>query len=143
MKTTTIDYTLRTTWHAVKKMYDEGAKKYGYTMSIGFTLLSIDPVLGTSSTSLGPKMGMEANSLSRILKSMEMKKLIKRKPNPDDGRGVLIFLTGKGRKKRDVTKEKVFRFNSLLNRKIGKEKIKSFHKISDMIKDIIPKEEIF
>ncbi|MAU25761.1 MAG: MarR family transcriptional regulator [Flavobacteriaceae bacterium] len=143
MKTTTIDYTLRTTWHAVKKMYDEGAKKYGYTMSIGFTLLSIDPVLGTSSTSLGPKMGMEANSLSRILKSMETKKLIKRKPNPDDGRGVLIFLTGKGRKKRDVTKEKVFRFNSLLNRKIGKEKIKSFHKISDMIKDIIPKEEIF
>ena len=143
MKTTTIDYTLRTTWHAVKKMYDEGAKKYGYTMSIGFALLSIDPVLGTSSTSLGPKMGMEANSLSRILKSMETKKLIKRKPNPDDGRGVLIFLTGKGRKKRDVTKEKVFRFNSLLNRKIGKEKIKSFHKISDMIKDIIPKEEIF
>ena len=143
MKTTTIDYTLRTTWHAVKKMYDEGAKKYGYTMSIGFTLLSIDPVLGTSSTSLGPKMGMEANSLSRILKSMDTKKLIKRKPNPDDGRGVLIFLTGKGRKKRDVTKEKVFRFNSLLNRKIGKEKIKSFHKISDMIKDIIPKEEIF
>ena len=143
MKTTTIDYTLRTTWHAVKKMYDEGAKKYGYTMSIGFTLLSIDPVLGTSSTSLGPKMGMEANSLSRILKSMETKKLIKRKPNPDDGRGVLIFLTGKGRKKRDVTKEKVFRFNSLLNKKIGKEKIKSFHKISDMIKDIIPKEEIF
>ena len=143
MKTTTIDYTLRTTWHAVKKMYDEGAKKYGYTMSIGFTLLSIDPVLGTSSTSLGPKMGMEANSLSRILKSMETKKLIKRKPNPDDGRGVLIFLTGKGRKKRDVTKEKVFRFNSLLNRQIGKEKIKSFHKISDMIKDIIPKEEIF
>ena len=143
MKTTTIDYTLRTTWHAVKKMYDEGAKKYGYTMSIGFTLLSIDPILGTSSTSLGPKMGMEANSLSRILKSMETKKLIKRKPNPDDGRGILIFLTGKGRKKRDVTKEKVFRFNSLLNRKIGKEKIKSFHKISDMIKDIIPKEEIF
>ena len=129
MKTTTIDYTLRTTWHAVKKMYDEGAKKYGYTMSIGFTLLSIDPVLGTSSTSLGPKMGMEANSLSRILKSMETKKLIKRKPNPDDGRGVLIFLTGKGRKKRDVTKEKVFRFNSLLNRKIGKEKIKSLRAI--------------
>ena len=32
-------------------------------------LLSIDPEKGTPSTSLGPKMGMEATSLSRTLKN--------------------------------------------------------------------------
>ena len=51
-------------------------------MATGFTLLSIDPEKGTPSTALGPKMGMEATSLSRILKTMEEKGLITRKPNP-------------------------------------------------------------
>ena len=39
----------------------------------------IDPKKGTPSTSLGPKMGMEATSLSRTLKTMEIKNLITRK----------------------------------------------------------------
>tara|TARA_B100001996_G_scaffold280727_1_gene221168 strand:+ start:832 stop:1143 length:312 start_codon:yes stop_codon:yes gene_type:complete len=100
MKNPTIDYSLRTSWHSVKKMYDEGAKNYNITMAVGFTLLSIDPKNGTSATSLGPKMGMEANSLSRILNTMQDKKLILRKPNPNDGRGVLVFLTNNGKKKK-------------------------------------------
>ena len=64
-----------------------------------FTLLSIDPKKGTPSTSLGPKMGMEATSLSRILKVLEERNLIKREPNPEDGRGVLIHLTEFGLEK--------------------------------------------
>ena len=60
MKDKTIDYVLRTTWLAVQKMYNEEASAYGITMATGFTLLSVDPQKGTPSTSLGPKMGMEA-----------------------------------------------------------------------------------
>lgn len=68
MKELTIDYVLRATWQAVARMYNEEAKGFGSTMAVGFTLLSIDPKKGTPSTALGPKMGMEATSLSRILK---------------------------------------------------------------------------
>ena len=68
-------------------MYNEEASKYGATMAIAFTLLNIDKD-GTPSTALGPKMGMEATSLSRTLKNMEEKGLIIRKPNPNDGRSV-------------------------------------------------------
>ena len=93
MKDKTIDYVLRTTWLAVQKMYNEEASEYGITMATGFTLLSVDPQNGTPSTSLGPKMGMEATSLSRILKTLEDLNLIERLPNPNDGRGVLIHLT--------------------------------------------------
>ncbi len=67
MKDKTIDYVLRTTWLAVTKMYNEQAAQFDTTMATGFTLLSIDPDDGTPSTSLGPIMGMEATSLSRIL----------------------------------------------------------------------------
>ena len=71
MKKLTVEYALRTTWLSIQKMYNDEAQKFGTTMSIGFALLSLDPETGTPSTALGPKMGIEPTSLSRILKSME------------------------------------------------------------------------
>jgi DNA-binding MarR family transcriptional regulator len=126
MKDITADYALRATWQAVTKMYNEEAKNYDTTMAIGFTLLSIDPKTGTPSTALGPKMGMEATSLSRIIKSIEDKGFIERKPNPDDGRGVLIHLTALGLEKRKLSKEVVMRFNEVLKLNIPNEKLQHF-----------------
>ena len=71
MQDKTIDYVLRYTWQTVAKMYNEEAAKYGATMATGFALLSIDKDKGIPSTALGPRMGMEATSLTRTLKSME------------------------------------------------------------------------
>ena len=79
MKDKTIDYILRATWQAVARMYNDEASNYGATMATGFTLLSIDKEGGTPSTALAPKMGMEATSLTRTLKSMEEKGLIIRR----------------------------------------------------------------
>ena len=76
LKDKTIDYVLRTTWLAVNKMYNEEAAKFETTMATGFALLNIDPENGTPSTALGPKMGMEATSLSRTLKTMEYNNLL-------------------------------------------------------------------
>ena len=84
MKEKTIDYLLRSAWLSVTKMYNEEAGKKGSTMATGFALISTDPENDTPSTSLGPKMGIEATSLSRTLKTMEDKGLIIRKPNPLD-----------------------------------------------------------
>ena len=91
-----IEHALRYTWQSIFKMYNEEAKKYGGTLAHAQALLNLDPNKGTPSTSLGPKMGMESTSLSRLLNTMEERELISRKPNPEDGRGVLIFLTKKG-----------------------------------------------
>ena len=92
MKARTIEYALRSTWQLITNMYNEEATKYDATMTMAFTLLCIDAE-GTPSTNLGPKMGMESTSLSRLLNTMEDRGYIIRKPNPEDGRGVLIFLT--------------------------------------------------
>ena len=82
-----------------------------------FVLLNIDPEGGTPSTSLGPKMGIEATSLSRILKSMEEKDLIVRKPNPEDGRSVLICLTDFGIEMREYSKSVVLGFDEKVREK--------------------------
>ncbi|WP_299123792.1 MarR family transcriptional regulator [uncultured Winogradskyella sp.] len=143
MKDKTIDYILRTTWLAVNKMYNEEAAKFDSTMATGFALLSIDPENGTPSTSLGPKMGMEATSLSRTLKTMESKGLIVRKPNPEDGRGVLIFLTEFGREKRNYSKERVLTFNEAVKANVSPEELASFQKVAEVINNMISNKKIY
>ncbi|MCR9227368.1 MAG: MarR family winged helix-turn-helix transcriptional regulator [Flavobacteriaceae bacterium] len=143
MKDLTIDYALRATWQAVSKMYNEEAKNYGLTMAIGFTLLSIDPKGGTPSTTLGPKMGMEATSLSRILKNIEERGFIERKRNPKDGRGVLIFLTPLGLEKREESKEVVLRFNEVVKENTNQDDLAGFFKIIDIINKLITDKKVY
>ena len=143
MKDKTIDYILRATWQAVSRMYNEEASKYGATMATGFALLSIDRDKGTPSTSLGPKMGMEATSLTRTLKSMEEKGLIIRKKNPEDGRGVLIFLTELGKEKRELSKDTVLKFNDTVKANLSEEKLKIFAEVSETINELITDKKIY
>ncbi|PKQ46376.1 MarR family winged helix-turn-helix transcriptional regulator [Confluentibacter flavum] len=143
MKDKTIDYVLRTTWLTVQKMYNEEASKIGSTMATGFTLLSIDPEKGTPSTALGPKMGMEATSLSRILKTMEQNGLIERQPNPEDGRGVIITLTDFGREKRAFSREKVLAFNEAIKNNASEEKLKHFYEVSELINHLVSNKKIY
>ncbi|UQD56575.1 MarR family winged helix-turn-helix transcriptional regulator [Flavobacterium sp. K5-23] len=143
MKDKTIDYVLRATWQAVSRMYNEEASKYGATMATGFALLSMDKDKGTPSTSLGPKMGMEATSLTRTLKSMEEKGLIIRKKNPEDGRGVLIYLTDFGKEKRELSKNTVLKFNETVREHISDEKLKHFMEVAETINELILDKSIF
>ena len=123
MKDKTIDYILRATWQAVSRMYNEEASKFEGSMAIGFALLSIEKEDGTPSTEISSKMGMEATSLTRTLKTLEEKGLIIRKKNPNDGRGVLIYLTDFGKQMRAQSKETVMQFNDIINDLISEKKI--------------------
>lgn len=143
MKEKTIDYVLRATWIAVSKMYNEEASKEGSTMATGFALLSIDPEKGTPSTSLGPKMGMEATSLSRTLKTMEEKGLIIRKKNPQDARSVLIHLTDFGKEMRDYSKSVVLQFDEAVKREVSDEDLNTFIKVATKIMDLIASKKIY
>lgn len=143
MKAKTIDYILRATWQTVSRMYNEEATKYGATMATGFALLSIDKEEGTPSTALGPKMGMEATSLTRTLKNMEEKGLIYKKPNPVDGRGVLIYLTEFGKEKRALSKETVLKFNEAVRQNVSAEKLEHFMEVSEIINELITEKKIY
>ncbi len=143
MKEKTIDYILRATWQAVSRMYNDEAQNFGASMATGFALLSMDKDKGTPSTSLGPKMGMEATSLTRTLKSMEDKGLIIKKKNPEDGRGVLIYLTDFGREKRELSRNTVLKFNETVKKHVSEEKLKHFTEVTDIINELILEKKIF
>ena len=134
MKQETFDSALRSTWKLVSRMYNKEAGKFDSTMATGFALLSIDPD-GTPSTTLGPKMGMESTSLSRLLSTMEERKLIYRTQNPNDGRSILIHLTSFGKEKRDDSKAVVLHFNKKIEDSLSEEKINIFFEVMNCIKE--------
>ena len=143
MKDQTIDYIIKSTWQAIARMYNEEATKYGATMATGYTLLSIDKEKGTPSTSLAPKMGMEATSLTRTLKMLEERELISKKKNPSDGRGVLLYLTEEGKEKRELSKNTVLQFNDTIKQHISEEQLKNFIEVAEIINQLIVDKKIF
>ena len=139
----TVDALYRAAWQAITKMYNEEAAKYDTSMATGLALLSIDPVHGTPSTAIAPKMGMEATSLSRTLKTLENKGLIVREPNPDDGRSVLLKLTTAGLEKRDLSKSFVVKFNEQVTQNIDAKKLEAFMDVSETIIELIQSKNIY
>ncbi|MCD9584658.1 MarR family winged helix-turn-helix transcriptional regulator [Tenacibaculum maritimum] len=142
-KNKSIDHQLRATWQAVAKMYNEQASQHGSTMAMAFVLLNIDYENGTPSTALGPLMGMEPTSLSRILKSMEDKGMILREKNPDDGRSVIIKLTKHGKEKREISKGYVYQFNNKIREFISTEELDNFFKVTTTINKLITDKLIY
>jgi DNA-binding MarR family transcriptional regulator len=120
-------------------MYNQKAAEHDMTMSIGFLLMNVDKE-GTPSTSLGPKMGMEPTSLSRTLKTMEDRGLIRRQEDKLDKRKVLIFLTPEGVDKRREVRNFVLGFNEKIFDKIGKTKLNIFNEVVLKVNQLMEEE---
>lgn len=142
-KEETIDYHIKTAWHGIARMYNQQALKYGGTMSIGFALLNIDAEEGTPATKIAPLMGLEARSLTRLLKSMEEKGLICRENDKTDKRSVRIKLTAEGRKHRELSKETVLRFNETVREQLPADKLNVFFDVVQEINQIIEKNNVY
>lgn len=139
----TIDFTIRSIWHKIARMYNVQAAEYGVSMATGMVLLNIDSKQGTPSTKLGPKMGMESRSLTRTLKLLEEKGVIYREADKKDKRMVRIFLTDLGKEKRELSKEKVLKFNYHLRQHIAQKELDCFFGVMDTIDELIDNNNIF
>ena len=139
----TIDYNIKASWHAIARMYNQQAMKYGGTMSIGFALLNIHSEDGTPATKIAPMMGLEARSLTRLLKSMEERKLIYREADKNDKRSVRIYLTKEGKKNKEKARETVLRFNEFVREQIPTQKLVVFFEVLQYITQVIEKNKIY
>ncbi len=139
----TIDYNIKAAWHAIARMYNQQALKYGGTMSVGFALLNIHSEEGTPATKIGPLMGLETRSLTRLLKSMEEKGLIFRKTDRNDRRSVRIYLTKAGMKNKEKARDTVLRFNEAVREEISEDKLNVLFEVVRVINRMIERNEIY
>ena len=131
-----VDIMLKSVWLAVSKMYSEQASLHNSTAVQALTLLKIDPKEGTRSTNLGPKMAIEPTSLTRIIKLLEDNGYIYKEKTTSDKREVIIKLTDKGLKSRNLSKEVVVNFNKKVVERIDPEKYAVFKDVMSEIMKI-------
>jgi DNA-binding MarR family transcriptional regulator len=117
-------------------MYNSYASKYGVTISTAYVLLNLSTETGIPSTQIAPNLGMESRSLTRVLKSLEEKNIIVRKPDKVDKRQVNIFLTEEGKEKRNEAKKIVKSFNELIHQEVSEKEIQTFLKVLNIINEI-------
>ena len=132
----TIDFQIKTGWYAISRMYNNFAAQFDMTMAIGYVLLHVDKE-GTSATKIAPALGLESRSLTRMLKSLEDKKWIRRETNYVDKRIVKIFLTDLGKIKRDQARQGVLMFNEIVYAKVSQEKLDTFFEVMDTINLVV------
>jgi DNA-binding MarR family transcriptional regulator len=130
----TVDYHLRSTLFAMRRMYNTMASENGITQGIGYALINIGRK-GVPATKIAPMMGMTSSSLSRLLKKMEDDGLIYRKSNGVDKRVVKIFVTEKGLDLREQVRDAVVSFNKKLLDQITAEERKAFEKVNSLIRE--------
>ena len=138
----TLDYHFRKLWHGISRIYNAEAQKHDQTMSMGFALLSIEKD-GTPSTHLGPRMGMEPRSLTRMIKNLEQRGYIEKKQDTEDRRIVKIYLTDEGNEVRKQVRSAVIKFNKHVQSKIAEDDLKTFFRVCNQLGDVIEENNIF
>lgn len=139
----TIDYNIKVAWHAISRMYNQYGTDFDVTASTGFVLLNIDVDEGTPATKIAPLMGLEARSLTRMLKTMEDKEWIYRAKDPVDGRSVRIFLTETGKEKREFARRAVKEFNHRIRSLVSDEQLQGFFEVTSRVVQLIDDKSVF
>ena len=132
---------IRSSWIELFKFYNDQASKEGGTLSMAFVLLTINEKYGSPVTKIAPRMNMEPNSLSRILKSLEEKGYVLKRKNSEDKRKVYVSLTESGLKLRDMASEKLFALEKIIKAKVSNSDLRSFFTVLDTISDILDSEK--
>jgi DNA-binding MarR family transcriptional regulator len=133
----TVDYHIKSAWHAISRMYNQQAAQEGFTTAIGFVLININSKEGTPATKIAPLIGLETRSLTRMLKTMEEKGLIYKKADPVDKRSVRIFLTEEGKQKKERSINTIMDFNLQVREIVSEDELNTFFDVFEKIHSVI------
>ncbi len=126
-------YHLRTSWLNIAKVFNDKATLYNGTISMAFVLMAIYEEDGVPVTKIAPRIGMEPNSLSRTLNSLEESGYLARKQDENDQRKVLVFLTAEGKKLRKIALKTVFDLEKKITKNLTPEQLKAFSEVIEQV----------
>ncbi|MCH1437964.1 MAG: MarR family transcriptional regulator [Flavobacteriales bacterium] len=124
-----IVHKIRSAWFEMSRIFNSIGSIYNISLPVGLTLMSIYEEEGTPVTKIAPRMGMEPNSLSRILKTMEKDAFVVRAKDTIDKRRVMVKLTNKGQEARNICLKSVYRMNDAMLEGLDPIKVKHFYEV--------------
>lgn len=90
------------------------------------TFVSVLPYIdtkGTRSTDLAQRSGLTKQAIAKIVKQLELDGLLKREPDPSDGRAFLVRFTPSGLKRLQDTRRMVEEVEGIYAELLGKEEL--------------------
>jgi homoprotocatechuate degradation regulator HpaR len=122
---------------AMMRMFRPYLHKLGLTDQQGRILRALAEVEWVDMFELSTRSCIHPASLSRIIPRLDERRLVRRRPDPVDGRRVFVSLTGKGRtiqKRIGLHAEKIY---GSLSRKIGSGTIEDMHRCLRALIDVL------
>lgn len=126
-------YRLKKSWLKVEKFYNDVAKKNDASLSMAFVLMAINNEKGSTVTSIAPRIGLEPNSLSRLLKNLIEKGYVYKRKSKSDKRKVYICLTAAGIEKQVVALETLSMLEHTIKSRITKKQLEGFFAVNEAI----------
>ncbi len=124
---------IKNTWQKLSRYYNQRLSIYDLTVPKALLLLEAAPDIGRTPGFLANELDLENSSMTGLLDRLEKKGLIVRKPNPNDRRGILVFLTPEGARARDTIKSLVEELDRKLRAELSPEEIKVFRRVITII----------
>jgi DNA-binding MarR family transcriptional regulator len=124
---------IKNTWQKLNRYYDQRLAAYGLTVQKALLLLEISPGSGASPKTLAAGLDLESSSMTGLLDRLEKKGFIERRRDPDDRRGILIYLTPTGLAAREAVRALVEELDRRLQEALSGEDVKSFRRMITII----------
>ncbi|MBM3918345.1 MAG: MarR family transcriptional regulator [Sphingomonadales bacterium] len=127
----------RMAWMNISRMYNSEAQAYELSTSAAFLLLHLGEE-GTQVGQLAGLLGMEASSMTRILRSIEKRGwVVRSRQNEQDRREVKLMLTPEGQAARQIARDYVRKFNRHVQDLVSEHDLQAFYRVSDAIQRVV------
>jgi len=127
----------RLAWMNIARMYNSEAQSYELSTSAAFLLLHLEEE-GTQVGHLASLLGMEASSMTRILRNIEKRGwVVRSRPNEQDRREVKLTLTREGQAARQIARDYVRKFNRQVQELVTEQDLQAFYRVSDAIQRVV------
>ena len=111
------------------EVYGAVTKPLGLAVNEWYVLRALYHKDGQHATKLAHTMGRLPTSFTRVLNKLEQKQLVKRRPDPANRRGVLIYLTERGRNLQSEVEASTRQVDTRLQNVVPKKEWKAFQSV--------------
>ena len=109
--------------------YDQRLSPFGLTSPQYFVFNALWMGDGISIGELGERVSLDSSTLTGIIDRMERNGYVERRPNPDDRRSVLVFLSAKARELGPRILKFADEFDATLRQPFSREEIATFERV--------------
>lgn len=109
--------------------YEQRLSPFGLTPSQYFVFNALWMADGITVSELGERVFLDSSTLTGVIDRMERNGYVERRPNPDDRRSVLVFLTAKAREVGARIPKLADELDANLRRLFSQEEMETFERV--------------